>query len=284
MTAVEPTQSTPRSSIVCGVVSHWRASPRQHSFTYPMVTFQLDLDELGSVGIAPRLFAFERKALCSVWRSDYLRGEGSLRARVEEELRRQGITQKPARITLITMPRLCGYVFNPVSFMVCFDECERVIGCVTQVNNTFGETHVYPLVCKPSEMPVVWTFPKKFFVSPFFDTEGEYTVSLESEGKRVAVQVDLSKQGGRVFSARLEGPSKSLTRFNLVRTLVMFPLTQLLTMPRIHLQALYLYFRVKATPFSKPAPSDPYTIRSQPNTIHIIRLRFLSLLRLRRNT
>jgi len=273
-----------RSSIVCGQVSHWRATPRQHSFVYPMVTLQLDVDELTDLSIGPRLFAFDKKALCSVWTSDYLCGEGVLRERVEDSIRKQGVAVRPSRITLVTMPRLCGYVFNPVSFLVCFDAHDKVIACVTQVNNTFGETHLYPLVCAPSEMPVTWRFPKGFFVSPFFDTNGHYTVIVRAEGAKLSMQVDLERDGSRVFSAVLEGASKPLTRLNLLVTLVRFPLTQLLTMPRIHLQALFLFFKAKATPFIKPVPSDPYTIRSQQNIIHRLRLRLLSVLRASRQS
>jgi cyclopropane-fatty-acyl-phospholipid synthase len=249
-----------------------------------MVTLQLDVDELEGLAISPCLFAFNKKAVCSVWTSDYLCGEGALRERVEASIQQQGVAEKPSRITLITMPRLCGYVFNPVSFLVCFDAQGKVIACVTQVNNTFGETHLYPLVCSPSEMPVTWRFPKKFFVSPFFDTEGHYTVIVGAEGAQLSVQVDLERGGNRVFSAVLEGSSKPLTRLNLLVTLVKYPLTQLLTIPRIHLQALFLFFKAKATPFVKPNPSDPYTIRSQQNIIHRLRLRLLSVLRASRRS
>jgi len=317
--------SARRSSIVCGTVGHLRATPRRHTFSYPMVTLQLDVDELGALAVAPKLFAHNRYAVCSVWDSDYLFGldgekwgappameasppapssngseprrddgspqaltgprspsgqsHGGVREKTERILRQQGVTTVPARMTLVTMPRLFGYVFNPVSFVICFDRDNKVSACITQVNNTFGETHLYPLVCEPSEMPVTWRFPKKFFVSPFFDTEGEYTVIVGSEGARLSLQVDLYKQGQQVFSALLEGAAKPLTRLNLVVTLITFPLTQLLTMPRIHLQALFLFFKAKATPWTKPQPSDPYTIRSRQNIIHRARLWLLSVLR-----
>jgi cyclopropane-fatty-acyl-phospholipid synthase len=177
------------------------------------------------------------------------------------------------------MPRLFGYVFNPVSFFIAFDAQDRVIGCVTQVNNTFGEAHIYPLVCTPSVMPVCWRFPKKFFVSPFFDTQGEYEVVVKSEGRMLSIQVDLHRDESLVFSASLEGAAYSLSRRSLVTTLLRYPFSVVLTMPRIHVQALVLFFKAKATPFDKPRPSDPYTIRSQQNTIHRVRLWFLSVLK-----
>ncbi len=268
-----------RSKLSWGTVGHWRAGPRQHSFSYPVFTFELDLDELERLAISPRLFAFEKRAVFSVRSADYLAGEGSLREKVEAVLRSHGQSVRPHRITLITMPRYFGYVFNPVSFFACFDEQGRVLGFVTQVNNTFGETHVYPLVCEPSHMPVTWRFNKEFFVSPFFDREGEYTVTLEHEGEAVSVRVDLDREGQLAFSATLAGTAHELSASRVWATIRKYPITSLLTMPRIHGQALALYYKAKATPYPRPEPASSYTIRSRQNIIHRARLGLLWLLR-----
>jgi DUF1365 family protein len=211
--------------------------------------------------------------------SDYLSGDGTLREKVEAVLRSQGISTVPARITLMTMPRFCGYIFNPVSFFACFDAQERVIGFVTQVSNTFGETHVYPLVCEPQLMPVTWRFSKEFFVSPFFNRDGTYRVVLEAEGERLSVVVDLEKDGDTVFFSYVRGDAKMLTTARVVGTLLRFPFTSLLTMARIHFQALILYCKARLTPVVRPEPNSPNTIRSRQNSIHKIRLWLLAILR-----
>lgn len=271
----EPTRST----IVRGLVRHWRGVPRAHSFVYPMLTLQLDLDELESDSFSSILFGYNRWSVCSVRGDDYLSGAGTLRSKVEEVLKGQGCSVSPHRIMLITMPRYFGYVFNPVSFFLCFTPENQIIACVTQVNNTFGESHLYPLVCGPCNAPVTWTFPKRFFVSPFFDTQGEYTLGVVSSGERVMITVDLQREGQTVFAASLEGSARPLSNCSLLKALVCYPITLLLTMPRIHLQAILLFFRAKATPCEKPNTAEPYTIRSNPNSIHKMRLAFLSVLR-----
>jgi cyclopropane-fatty-acyl-phospholipid synthase len=268
-----------KSRVVWGSVAHWRKAPREHSFTYPVFTFAFDVDELSILSIAPRLLAFEKRAVLSVWSADYLAGEGGLREKVERVLQGQGCHEKPARITLITSPRYFGYVFNPVSFFACFDSSNRVIGLITQVNNTFGDTHVYPLVCSPSDMPAVWRFSKDFFVSPFFNMEGTYEVALESEGKELSIRVDLHKEGEKAFAANLRGEGRPLSRRQVFATLRKFPITSLLTMPRIHGQAVGLYFKAHAHVYTRPEPTSSYTIRSKQNIIHRGRLALLSLLR-----
>lgn len=267
------------SKIMWGTVDHWRKGPKEHSFDYPVFFFALDLDELETLSIAPRLFAYERRAIFSVRNADYLQGDGSLREKIEKVLREHGQQVKPARITLFTSPRYFGYVFNPVSFFACFDEAGHVLGLITQVNNTFGETHIYPLVCEPSTMPRTWRFPKGFFVSPFFDTEGEYEVILAQAGDSPELRVDLFREGERVFAASMRGDGEPLTRARLCATLKRFPITSLLTMPRIHGQAMNLYFKVGAKVYERPTPTSPYTIRSRQGLIHRVRLWFLALLR-----
>jgi cyclopropane-fatty-acyl-phospholipid synthase len=269
----------PRSSVVRGVVHHWRAAPREHAFSYPMLMLQLDVDELEASSFSSLLLGYNRWGVCSIWADDYLTAGETLRAKVESVLKGHGCYESPSRITLIAMPRYFGYVFNPVSFFLCFDAKDRVLACITQVNNTFGETHVYPLVCEPSAMPVSWSFSKDFFVSPFFERQGVYTLHVVSEGRKVSIKVDLAREGAKVFAATLEGKAENLTKYSLFRALVRYPATLLLTMPRIHMQAMLLYFRAKATPFAKPAPSGPYTIRSNQNIIHRMRLALLSILR-----
>ncbi|MEN9847114.1 MAG: hypothetical protein RIS36_2261 [Pseudomonadota bacterium] len=267
-----------KSRVVWGTVAHWRKSPREHSFTYPVFSFAFDVDELATLAIAPRLMALDKRAIFSVRSADYLAGEGSLRDKVERVLEQQGCHEKPARITLVTSPRYFGYVFNPVSFFACFDSSDRVLGLITQVNNTFGDTHLYPLVCSPSEMPTVWRFSKDFFVSPFFNMEGTYQVALESEGEALSIRVDLHKEGEKVFGAKLRGEGRPLSRRQVLTTLRKFPITSLLTMPRIHGQARSLYFKAHANVYTRPEPTSSCTIRSKQNIIHKARLGLLSLL------
>lgn len=268
-----------RSGIIWGSVSHCRMSPRKHAFSYPMVTLELDLDELESGALNSWIFRFNRRGILSVKRGDYLKLNGSLREEVEQILFDHGGRGKPKRITLVTMPRLFGYIFNPVSFFLCFDESERLVGCVTQVRNTFGEAHLYPLVCEPQALPVEWRFSKDFFVSPFFDSNGEYRVLVREEGVNLSIVVDLYKAGELVFGSELKGATKPFSGLNLAKTLIRFPFTLVLTMPRIHIQALILFVYTKLKPFIRPEPTSPYTIYSRQNSIHKARLWLLAKLR-----
>lgn len=273
-----------RSRISWGKVYHWRGVPREHEFTYPMLTLTLDVDELSQLPIAKLIFSQGRGSILSVRPTDYLAAaeipEGlSLRERVEAFLARSDEARRPARITLVTMPRYFGYVFNPVSFFYCFDEHDKLFALVTQVNNTFGETHIYPLRCTPRDLPVEWKFSKEFFVSPFFSRDGEYTLRADAVDDRLLVSVALQQEGRRVFFGALQGEYKPLTSGRLLITLLRFPITILLTMPRIHLQAVVLYLKAKVLVFIKPPPDHTATIRSKQSFVHRVRLGFLRVLK-----
>ena len=43
----------------------------------------------------------------------------------------------------MTLPRVLGFVFNPVSFWLCYNNEQKLIAVINEVNNTFGETHTY---------------------------------------------------------------------------------------------------------------------------------------------
>jgi cyclopropane-fatty-acyl-phospholipid synthase len=273
-----------KSALYWGEVGHWRSGPKEHTFRYRIFTFAVDLDELEALSLSPRLFAYEKTAVFSIRKRDYLQDGETLRGRVEAVLRREGVAEMPVRITLLTMPRYLGYVFNPVSFFVCRNSRDEVTALVTQVNNTFGETHLYPLVCEPCIGPHTWHFPKEFFVSPFFAREGNYSVTFEEAEERLGIRVDLEKDGATIFSGHLGGIARPLTRGSILATLVRYPITSLLTMPRIHHQAMKLYGRVGATIYDKPTPLNTYTIRSHQNLVHRARLKLLGLLKGRRQS
>ena len=272
-------QKRHESRILWGSVKHRRTVPTEHSFAYLMAFFSLDIDSLDDLELSERMFGHNRWGFYSIYDEDYLSGQGSLREKVERILANQGASRAPNQILLLTMPRLCGYVFNPVSFFVCFDSDGHVMAMLTQVNNTFGETNIYPLISEPRGLPVSWKFSKKFFVSPFFDSDGEYEVTLHDIGCGVRIDVDLYREGERVFESTLQGEGVVLDSGVIFKTALKYSFSQVLTMTRIHIQALFLYFRVGVCPFQKPRPTDVDTIRSQQNWIHNVRLRLLAYLK-----
>ena len=135
-----------RSRIYVGHVTHARLEPVGHSFRYPAFVFAVDVDELPELDRRLRLFAHNRRGVFSLRDGDYLGSpDGDLRTKLAERIDAAGAEIPLARIELVTTPRVIGHTFNPASFYYCYANDGRLSGIVVEVNNTFGEAHLYVL-------------------------------------------------------------------------------------------------------------------------------------------
>ena len=233
-----------RSRLCTGTLMHRRLEAPGRRFTYPLFMLLLDLDELPSLRL--RLFGHNRARPLALHDRDHFDG-GPLRAAVEAELRRAGLAPPGGRIVLLTLPRVFGYVFNPVSFYYCYDPLGRLVARVAEVNNTFGDRHVY------AGSGSVWRDRKAMHVSPFFPMAGSYLWDLpEPDASRVDARVDLTREGRPVLQARLTLTPRPLTDRALAAALVRYPLLTLKVTAAIHTQALRLWWR-GAPVFRRPA-------------------------------
>ena len=196
------------SAIYEGRVAHRRHLPTTHGFDYRMAQLYLDLDELSAVFDGHRLWSVNRRNVAEFRRSDYLGPPDidlaqAVRARVHEQT---GVHAR-GPIRLLTHPRYLGYVFNPVSFYYCYDESgtdlEHVVAEIT--NTPWGERHAYVLDAAGAREgdELVWRFPKRFHVSPFFGMAQEYEWRFGVPGESLSISMTNREGGERVFSAGL---------------------------------------------------------------------------------
>ncbi|GAB6058332.1 DUF1365 family protein [Desulfonatronum parangueonense] len=259
------------SRIIPATVAHKRLAPKAHAFQYTYLCLLLDLEELEELDSSTRLFGLNRNRAFSIRDADYLTsGPEPIKSKLTAFLAANG-HEPPAtdsRILLLTAARLFGQVFNPVSFYFCFTPQGQLELCIAEVNNTFGDKHVYLLdrPDKPNVFPVTYQMAKAFHVSPFFDMEGEYVFHFGNIQNELDISVTLRKQGQPVLEATLRqrGPARELTDFNLLAAWVRHPLAPNLTYPRILRQALAMYLHKRLNVFSRPEPNNPMTIRTMP--------------------
>jgi len=274
-----------RSSIFHGEIWHTRLWPVKHSLRYPLYLFGLDLDELGTLDRSLRLFGLNRFRPVALCDRDYLtKGEGTIRKKLLRFLATEGIADQAMRIVLVTLPRHFIRVFNPVSFYYVFDQAEELRCVVAEVNNTFGERHIYLLRRAEGDQegfPARFEAPKAFHVSPFNDMEGAYEFTFGDIRSELAVHIDLKRGETLAFSAELRGRKVPLDNRTLLRTLLSHPLIPHLTMSRIYLQAAKLYFLRRLPYHPKPIPVHPLTMRTAPPSAWQSLCRRLILARLR---
>ena len=269
-----------RSRIYCGDVWHERLSPAMHAFAYPHFALSFDLQEMQQLPVNRWLLGVNRAALLSVHQSDYLRqGEEPLLGKVTTLLASYGVQAEGSEISLITLPRMLGYAFNPVNFYIVRNSEGDYQAFIAEVHNTFGEGHVYVLPASSPSLPLRFSFSKDFFVSPFFPVQGDYELRLEEFDDRLKIVIELKEADTVIFRAGLNGERRELNTAQLLRTLCQYPLCILSAMLRIYWQAGMLFFRRKVGLYDKPIPASPKTIRVCPGVFDCLRLVVVRILR-----
>ena len=249
------------SALYVGTVMHRRFKPRRHRLRYRVFWMLIDLDEAAALDAGLRLFSFERFNLFGLRHTDH--GDGSrvpLRQQVEKHLATAGLDLAGGAIRLLCMPRMLGYVFNPISVYYCHDREGVLRAILYEVHNTFGERHSYLIKVDNADGAVVrQRCAKAFYVSPFMDMNIDYEFRIQPPGERISLSIQGSDAQGPVLVASLMGLRREITDGALVRMFVTHPLLTLKVIAGIHWDALKLWTKGMRLRPRPPAP-PPVTI------------------------
>jgi DUF1365 family protein len=243
-----------KSALYVGRVRHMRTRPRAHKLSYRVFWMLLDLDEVDALAGRLRLFSRNRFNLYAFRDADYGDRTGSsLRPQIEATLRQAGLEPDGGPIRLLTMPRILGYAFNPLSTWFCHRRDGALMAMVYEVHNTFGETHSYVAPADGSESPIAQEALKSFHVSPFMGLDMRYRFDVVPPAETVSVAIDGSDDHGRLIAATMSGTRRPLCDSALLGLLATHPLLTLKVTLAIHWHALRLL--LKRIPFfAHPQP------------------------------
>ena len=233
-----------RSALFAGHVVHQRTRPKRHRLRYSVFYLALDLEDAPAVGAALRLFSVNRFNVFSFHERDH--GDGSslpLLKQIRAKLRAAGLDTGGA-IVLMTMPRLLGYAFNPLSVYFCYRKDGTLTAILYEVNNTFGQRHTYLIPALPDADGLVrQESAKSLYVSPFLDTDMSYAFVAAPPEQRVAISIKARDAEGPVLLARLSADRIPLADVALLRTLVAYPFLTLKVVAAIHWEAFRLWLK-----------------------------------------
>jgi uncharacterized protein len=237
------------SAFYAGRVMHQRLRPKRHRLRYRVFSLLLDLDEVDELAERLRLFSHNRFNLFSFYDRDYGAGTAEpLHRQVERHMRAAGIEPDGGPMRLLTMPRVLGYAFNPLSVYFCYRRTGTLAAILYEVSNTFHQRHSY-LIPVPEgadgkgEQSIRQVCPKQFYVSPFLDMNLTYTFRTVPPGRRVGVAISGHDREGAIIVASLYAERLPLSDSRLALAFVTYPLLTLKVIAGIHWEALRIWLK-----------------------------------------
>ena len=261
------------SALYRGEVMHQRLRPVRHRLRYRLFSLLLDLDELPALDARLKLLSVNRRNVLSFREADH--GDGSaprLKAQVEHWLQAAGL-QPGGRVRLLTMPRLFGHAFNPLSVYFCAAPDGLLQAIVYEVNSTFGERHHYLLPVSAQQAraaqagaAIEQRCEKRMHVSPFIGMDAHYAFRIRPPGADAPlhVGVDVHEAQGPLLLAAFGARRHPLTDGGLLRALLAHPLLTFKVVAAIHWEALLLFARRVPLQPRPPRATPSFTIVPPP--------------------
>lgn len=226
-------------------VAHARQRPKKNAFRYRVYYLSVALSDISTLAKSV-IFSLNRFNLFSFHVQDYGDHQGQLEVWLRGVLGEWGVTQANGDITLVTLPRVLGYAFNPVTFWFCFDAQGGLRAVISEVNNTFGDKHCYISFHDDQRIitPDDWLRAEKIFhVSPFIAINGYYLFRFYITRKKIGVWINHYDDNGLLLTTSVVGKRIALTTFNLLNCFWKYPMVTLKVIGLIHYQAIKLMLR-----------------------------------------
>jgi cyclopropane-fatty-acyl-phospholipid synthase len=194
-------------AVVAARVDHTRHHPLRHSFSYRQAFWLVDLDDLP----ARRFRATDHLAGGTSPAAPAAVGTGAkIMADLQAVLERHGRGwQDGDRAVMLAQPRRLGHVFDPLTVFWHLGADGTLRELVLEVHNTYGGRHCY-VVPGESFTDGEAEVDKAFYVSPFNDEHGGYTVRVQLTREQVEVSIVLRRESITVLTARVTGRALAL--------------------------------------------------------------------------
>lgn len=248
-----------------GYVYHSRQETAQNSFKYPIINVVFDVSQEHNF---LQELKNKFKGILTFSATTYLHNQ---ELDIESSIRiflKENFSYNPDQIFLQTIPKMFGYVFNPVSFWYCYKE-NMLTAVLCEVANTFGEKHYYWLYQSDNDINHQWlTAQKEFHVSPFFAIEGYYKFRFIKESSTIHVDIQFMNPDHTLkLNTWVSGTLKSIKDVSIGYILLKFGWFTPLVVFKIHFQAIRLFFK-KVKFYTKPSPPKQEITRESPIISH----------------
>lgn len=249
------------SALYLGHVMHRRLRPSMHQLRYRIFSLLLDFDEIDELDSRLRFFSHNRFNLLSFHDRDHGDGSGApLRTQALRHLRSAGIADV-GRIRLLAMPRLLGFVFNPLTVYFCDNANGELVAILYEVRNTFGERHTYVLPVGGGAGSVRQDVPKRFHVSPFLPMALHYSFRVRPPREDVRIAIAAADRAGPILTAIHSARRLPLTDRSIIRAVGAHPAMTFKVVAAILWEAARLLAKGVGVHSRPRPPAVPATVR-----------------------
>jgi hypothetical protein len=247
-------------------VAHRRLRPKSHRLRYRVFSLLIDIDELPTLATTLRLFSLGRFNLFGFCPKDHLfANSGDLRGEVEAILRGVGMATDGGAIRLLTMPRILGYGFNPLSIFFCHRGDGALQAILYEVHNTFGQRHCYLFPVNEDRRTFAHSCSKEFYVSPFLPMDVAYAFRIKPPDDAYSISISVADDEGELLVATQHLRRRTLDDRGLMRVFLTHPLLTLKVIAGIHYEALLIWLKGVGLQVRPPLPDRPVTIVTEEN-------------------
>ena len=254
------------SRLVLSEINHTRHAPRPHFLARPGLSLLIDLDQLNKANSQSAFFSVNRFNLLSFYERDYgcfhkaahndnLKNASNLADYVRLLADEYALKDKLSRIDLLTFPRIFGVSFNPISVYHGYNDKGELKLLVYEVHNTFGDIHSYVALIEDDKTKnQLHHCQKMMHVSPFFEMEGQYLLSVRQRDDNYSLLIRYDKDEKPALTATLRGKLEIISSKNILKALITQRQWPLRPWFAIHLEAVKLFGK-KLRFFSRPEPA-----------------------------
>jgi DUF1365 family protein len=210
----------------------------------------IDVNELST--LKSRYFSLNGFNLFAFYPKDHFGNSDDFEENIHTLLKKHDYQADHMRF--VTLPRIAGFVFNPISLLILYIQ-NRPHAMLVEVHNYNGGRIVYPVVLEEKK---AHTFsgktPKDMYVSPFFERDGQYEFLLKNHENKFCLHITYTKDATKKLTATLNTEATDLNDKELLKVFVLYPFLTLGVVVHTLWQSLRL--KLKGLRWYDPLPID----------------------------
>ncbi len=176
-----------------------------------------------------------------------------------------GMSVDGGAIRLLTMPRILGYGFNPLSIFFCHRADGALQAILYEVNNTFGQRHCYLFPVDGDRRVFAHACSKEFYVSPFLPMDVAYAFRIKPPDEAYSISISVADDDGDMLVATQHLKRRTLDDRGLAGVFLTHPLLTLKVIAGIHYEALLIWLKGVGLQLRPPPPERLVTVIAQEN-------------------